>query len=170
MHSHLFARRSQHLRTHHEEPEKKNAFVAAEIIKNACEYDRRMILQAILSVVLALLIGEIIKVALQRMHHEHVQPFHLGGMPSTHTASVTALLISVFIETRLSLLFLCCVVFGVIVIRDAYTLRWEVTKHSMALNKLLQQKTFIRVGHKELEVFAGATLGVVVTAAVYLLI
>jgi acid phosphatase family membrane protein YuiD len=129
-----------------------------------------MIWQAILSVVLAFVIGEMIKWALQAMHHEPIEVFTLGGMPSTHTSSVVALILAVWFETGFSLLLLITAVFGIIVIRDAYGLRWEVTRHSHALNELLKQKTFIRVGHKSLEVVAGIVLGVAVTLAVYLVL
>ena len=126
-----------------------------------------MIRQAIISVLAALLIGELIKVIMQLVNNEPIKVFGMGGMPSTHAASVTALVLATYFETGISLTLLICCVFGIIVIRDAYSLRWEVSRHSQALNKFLKTKSFLRVGHKSLEVFAGVVLGLIVTAIVY---
>jgi uncharacterized protein len=122
---------------------------------------------AVLSVLLALGIGETIKILVSLARKEPIIIFGMGGMPSTHSAAVAALFLSVYYETGTSLYLLITAVFGTIVIRDAYGLRWEVSKHSFALNRLLRKEEFFRVGHQKLEVLAGIALGLIVAYAVY---
>lgn len=93
----------------------------------------------------------------------------LGGMPSTHSAGVTALFFTIYFETGISLLLLICAVLSWIVMRDAYGVRWEVTQHSIALNKLSRKEKFHRTGHRKIEVAAGALLGAAVAMVGYLI-
>ena len=127
-----------------------------------------MFWQAALAVIVSVLAGELIKTITQIVRREEVHLFQLGGMPSTHSAAVAALVLSVYAEDGLSTLFLVTFVFGWIVLRDAYGVRYEVTRHSKALNKLLKTTEYQRTGHTVLEVIAGVILGLVVTGIVYL--
>jgi acid phosphatase family membrane protein YuiD len=95
------------------------------------------------------------------------RPLGLGGMPSAHATGVAALGTAVFLESGWSLLFLVVGVFGFLVVRDACGVRWEVTRHSEALNKLTRSKTYNRTGHTRWEAFVGVLLGVIVTLVVY---
>ena len=126
-------------------------------------------LRALISVIAAWLLAGAIKLVLQYKRGEPVTLFMLGGMPSVHTAIVGALFISVFFETGLSLLLLVVGVFAGVVYRDAWGVRWEVTKHSNALNKLLVTKEYQRAGHTKLEAALGGISGFLVATIVYLL-
>ncbi len=128
-----------------------------------------MINQAILAVVGAFLITEIIKTVLHYTHNREFKMFILGGMPSSHSATVAALITSVYYETGISILLLVCVILGLFVIRDAYGVRWEVSKHSRALNKVLKTKEYERTGHTRTEVAIGIVLGLAFATVVYLL-
>lgn len=128
-----------------------------------------MINQAILAVVGAFLITEIIKTILHYTNNKEFKMFILGGMPSSHSATVAALVTSVYYETGVSILLLVVVIFGLIVIRDAYGVRWEVTKHSKALNKVMRTKEYEKTGHTRTEVVIGIVLGLAFATVVYLL-
>ena len=102
--------------------------------------------------------------------------FETGGMPSSHSASVSSLCTSVAIIYGVdSVYFAISFVLATIVMYDATGIRREAGKHAKALNQLLfenkkdifetkQFKEFKEfLGHTPLEVLAGCILGVVVT-------
>jgi hypothetical protein len=121
-----------------------------------------------IAVVIAYVSATLLKMLLQKLRKEPVELFSLGGMPSVHSASVTALATAVFFEQGWSLLFLVATVFAIIVMRDAYGVRGEVTRHSAALNKLTKSKQYRRTGHTQHEVLAGGAFGIIVVVLVYL--
>ncbi len=91
--------------------------------------------------------------------------FHHGGMPSSHSAFVTSLLIVVGKKEGLdSAAFAMVVVFACIVWYDAAFVRSQVGEQGRVLNILQQLERFSeRVGHSILEVIAGIVFGAVVT-------
>jgi acid phosphatase family membrane protein YuiD len=126
--------------------------------------------QAAMAVLVSVLIAFLVKGVVSWRRGEGFVPFGLGGMPSSHANAVGSLVAIVYLETGLSLLLIVVGVFGVLFLRDAYGVRWEVTKHSVALNKLMRSKEHVRTGHTRAEVIVGALLGVVVTTVAYLLL
>lgn len=107
--------------------------------------------------------------------------FGSGGMPSSHTAFVVALALMVgWLNGFDSAVFAMCVVFASVVMYDATGVRRETGIQAQVINEILRQ-VFIDgkpiadddlkelVGHKPLEVLAGAILGFI-TAAVYILL
>lgn len=92
-----------------------------------------------------------------------------GGMPSGHSATVTALAVTAGLEYGLdSAVFAVCVVLAVIVMHDAMGVRMEAGKHAKAINELLEMlsqdqepevvlKEFL--GHTPMQVCCGAVLG-----------
>lgn len=96
-----------------------------------------------------------------------------GGLPSSHSAFVTGLASGVAIHDGLgSTTFAIACVFACIVMYDAVSLRREAGKHADILNELLllaiirdsfAEREALKelLGHTPLEVFAGATLGIV---------
>lgn len=97
-----------------------------------------------------------------------------GGLPSAHSAFVTALATSVgLVEGWGSTAFAIAAVFGSVVMYDAVSLRREAGKHADILNELLLLSTIkgaVRerealkelLGHTPVEVSAGFGLGVTV--------
>lgn len=103
--------------------------------------------------------------------------FGSGGMPSSHTAFVVSLAIVVGHLTGYSSVeFAMCVVFASVVMYDATGVRRETGIQAQVINEILRQ-VFIDgkpiadddlkelVGHKPLEVLAGAILGVITAAS-----
>ncbi|MCM8760623.1 MAG: divergent PAP2 family protein [Candidatus Omnitrophica bacterium] len=101
-----------------------------------------------------------------------------GGMPSSHTAGASALSTSIGVNYGFdSPIFAIALVFTLIVMFDAYTVRLSSGKQATLLNKMLddiywkkkldEQKIKEFLGHTPVEVYAGAALGIVVSLLLY---
>lgn len=104
--------------------------------------------------------------------------FGTGGMPSSHSATICAVGISIGIAEGLdSSLFALAVVMIIIVIRDATGVRLSTGQQAVALNQLLDdayKDTKMKYdklkeihGHTPLETFVGAIVGVLVSLGMY---
>jgi len=102
-----------------------------------------------------------------------------GGMPSSHSAVVCSLATSAGIYEGVdSNFFIFCLVFAMVVLRDSVGVRRAAGLQARALNNLGKQSAektglvFRSVkeiqGHTPLEVFAGATLGILIAAVFHL--
>lgn len=91
--------------------------------------------------------------------------FKSGGMPSSHSAFVTSLIIIVYQKLGMqSVEFAMAFVFASVVWYDAMSVRRAVGQQAEILNKLQRkQKLKIRLGHSFAEVIAGIVFGAVVT-------
>lgn len=95
-----------------------------------------------------------------------------GGLPSNHSAivsSMTALI--AFNEGIAHPAFGVALTFAFIVILDANSLRREVGRHAVAINKLTASSSSHyllreRMGHSHIEIAAGVFVGIVVAAFV----
>ena len=104
-----------------------------------------------------------------------------GGMPSSHSAMVVALAVSVgSIEGFNTPLFAVCLVLACIVMYDAAGVRRETGTQATVINQIIKdmllngrkisdEELKELVGHTPLEVLCGAIVGVL-TAVIYLLI
>ena len=102
--------------------------------------------------------------------------FGTGGMPSSHSATVSALAVACGIKQGFdSPSFAISVILAMIVMRDAMGMRRQIGEHAKALNKLfvnlaesindpeLTEKALEELaGHTPVQVFAGMILGVLV--------
>jgi uncharacterized protein len=88
-----------------------------------------------------------------------------GGIPSAHAAFVTALTVAVGFQSGFaSDIFAVSVVFGSIVVFDAYRLRGQVQRHAQVLNRRLLEPQGAQpipemIGHSLPEVLAGILIG-----------
>lgn len=100
--------------------------------------------------------------------------FDTGGMPSSHSASVSSLTTSTGLYYGFNTpIFLIVMVFSLITMFDAAGVRRNVGKQAAILNKMLdevqQQGGFQErrlkelLGHTPVEVFAGAFIGILLT-------
>ncbi len=98
--------------------------------------------------------------------------FGTGGMPSTHAAGVSALSVSVGIQTGFdSPLFATAAAFTVITLFDAQGVRRWSGRQAQVLNRMIEDMYFKRriqeprlkelLGHTPLEVIAGMGVGIV---------
>lgn len=112
-----------------------------------------------------------------------------GGMPSSHSAAVTALTTAIAFEAGLdSPLFAISAIFAVIVMFDATGIRYQAGQQAVIINQMrIDFQTFVHeakgwqkkdeqqkieelktlLGHKPNEVFAGAVTGIVISVIIY---
>ncbi|MCF7866064.1 divergent PAP2 family protein [Candidatus Woesearchaeota archaeon] len=105
--------------------------------------------------------------------------FENGGMPSTHTAAVTAILVSIGLIQHMRLgyfneTFYFALVFTLIIISDAFGVRQYVGKQGEKLNKILKLKKMdtlkVVYGHTFLQVLGGLIWGTIIPFVLYLIL
>jgi acid phosphatase family membrane protein YuiD len=123
-------------------------------------------------------IAQVIKTVLVFSQGKGLQPrylFYSGGMPSAHSALVSALATSVAVVSGLnSALFGVSAILALIVMYDATDVRQSVARQSAIINRLVEEIRLHRpvtelrsdlrelVGHTPFQVFAGSALGIAV--------
>ena len=101
-----------------------------------------------------------------------------GGMPSAHTACVSSLSTTVGLTYGFdSALFAIVVIFTLIIMFDANTVRFTTGRQAKILNQMMEdiywkkkldeEKIKEFLGHTPVQVFAGAALGIVVALLMY---
>ena len=98
--------------------------------------------------------------------------FSCGGMPSSHTSTVSALATSiVIVEGPESVAFAISFIFAMIVVTDALGVRREAGRHAKLLNKIMEElfsgnssrsERALKelVGHTPFQVVIGAVVGI----------
>ena len=131
---------------------------------------------ALMAALLAWFIAQVIKVVLvffEERRFDLAKMISSGGMPSSHSALITAMSASVGKTAGLdSVAFAIAAVTSLVVMYDAANVRREAGKHAELLNKISrdlypdnqinQEKLKELLGHKLIEVVAGALLGITV--------
>jgi hypothetical protein len=131
----------------------------------------------LVSVVLALTVAQGMKMLLITIRHR--QHLHLedivvtGGMPSAHSATVTALCLSIlWTEGWRNPIFVLSVVLAVVVIRDALGVRRTAGEEGKTINSIIRL-THVRtppvhysLGHTPTEVAVGIAIGALVALGV----
>ena len=132
--------------------------------------------KALIAAILASFIAQLIKVVLvfvEEKRFDFGKMISSGGMPSSHSALMTAMTASVGKTMGLdSVAFAIAAVTSLVVMYDAANVRREAGKHAELLNKIArdlypdnhmnQEKLKELLGHKQIEVAAGAILGITV--------
>lgn len=107
--------------------------------------------------------------------------FGSGGMPSSHSAMVTALVMMVFIRNGFqSDIFAAVVILAFITVYDAANVRYEVGEQAKIINQIIDnwnsddeeiRNTRFKelMGHTKFEVFAGCILGSTVSVLYWLI-
>jgi len=107
-----------------------------------------------------------------------------GGMPSSHTAFVVSVAISIALSVGMSSpIFAVAAMMAMIVINDAMGVRYEAGKHAFVLNQIIDdmkelsmkdeaydQKLKELLGHKPIEVLGGIITGTIVSLLGYFLL
>ena len=142
----------------------------------------------LLAAVYAWAISQVIKFVINIIVEKKVdftRFFGDGGMPSTHSATVTSLATMAAYQAGLgSVEFALAIIFAIVVMRDAVGVRYETGKQAASIKELANainkvvldsddkvrtENLKVLVGHTPLQVFFGACLGALV-AIVYALI
>ncbi len=114
---------------------------------------------------IAILLAETIKVIIDIAHkRKKVRFINPGGMPSGHSAFVSALVVTVaYREGVDSTMFMISAVVALIVMYDAITIRYESGRHAKMINKLKPKSNLEEsLGHTFWEVVIGAIFGGIV--------
>lgn len=133
------------------------------------------------AVVISWFLAQSLKVVLYWISEKKLSLWHFfeaGGMPSAHSASVTALTLGIALTQGWSSpLFTVSLVFALIVMYDATGVRRAAGKQAEMLNKIVDdiyangkvrlEKLKEILGHDPIEVFAGATLALAITLITY---
>lgn len=132
-----------------------------------------------------MIISQTIKIALESAKEGKFKWSQLnsyGGMPSSHTAMfISASLMVGLVAGFHSPVFAVTVFLTAVLVRDAVGIRWALGFHGKILNHILQTlpeeerkklpyRLQERLGHTEGEIFAGAVLGILLTALLYVVI
>ena len=111
---------------------------------------------------IAILSAEVVKACIDLfIHRKSIRFLHAGGMPSGHSAFVSALcVVAANREGIGSIAFMISAVLAIIVMYDAIHLRGEAGKHARVLNQLKPDAHLEEsLGHTNLQVVAGALFG-----------
>lgn len=142
-----------------------------------------MLLPLFLIPILSGLIAQALKPLLNRQWYAQISKDgkklpRYGGMPSAHSATAFALVTVVGIHDGVnSSTFLIAIILMIWTLDDALRMRIFLSRHGQALRRLIQKlpkeerSTYpyleSRLGHKPLEVVAGAALGIVNASLLY---
>lgn len=142
--------------------------------------------------IFAIFFAQLIKIPIHLIIERKFKPelfLSTGGMPSSHSAAVTALTTAIAFESGLSSpLFAVSAVFAMIVMFDSTGIRYQAGQHALIINELRRDfQYFIReakdwpekdnkekvkelktlLGHKKSEMFCGAILGILISIIAY---
>ncbi|WOE31301.1 MULTISPECIES: divergent PAP2 family protein [unclassified Acinetobacter] len=99
-----------------------------------------------------------------------------GGLPSNHSAIVSSTTALIALQQGIdTAAFAVAITFTFIVLLDANSLRQQVGKHAIAINKINSNSPQEiplreRMGHTRLEIFAGIITGISVAYFLYILL
>lgn len=141
-------------------------------------------MQIIICCLISMFLAQFIKViiySIKKRRFEYKMFFTTGGLPSSHSSLCVSLCVLLGMlqyhdENRLSWAFAVAVVVSMVVMYDAMGVRLEASKHAKILNRLADEipvdekedlygrkgKLKEMLGHRGVEVLAGAALGVAV--------
>lgn len=140
--------------------------------------------------IVSLLVAQISKFFIDAIVNKKINESIListGGMPSSHSALVTSLAVSIGLfevyETgKVSTIFAIALVLALVVVHDSMGVRYEASKHARELNQIKLRLNLIEnidveekklkeaLGHKPREVFAGILLGALIAVIGFLII
>jgi acid phosphatase family membrane protein YuiD len=126
-------------------------------------------IEAVLAVVLTWFSASVLKGLLTK--ESVLDGFQNGGMPSSHSATATALAVLFYLQEGTSQAFFLAVYVAIIVGTDAVKVRKTLERQIRQVNELLEARgeepMEVVEGHTQPQVWAGVALGAVVAAAVY---
>jgi acid phosphatase family membrane protein YuiD len=130
----------------------------------------------LVSAICAWFVAQFLKVVVTLFKEKQFKPrvllFSLGGMPSSHSATVCALFTAAAIKFGFnSFEFAICAVLAMVVMTDAMGVRWQTGEQSKVINKIVKQlfggnpeesATALKelVGHTPFQVLMGAIVGI----------
>ena len=133
----------------------------------------------IISIIITAIVSQTIKIILHTLKDKKgisLNDFIVtGGMPSTHSAIVSALFVMLLIEKGLTELTVISFVLFVIVITDSMGVRRTAGEEGSTINKIIKMEKLkidelhYARGHKPKEVIAGIVIGFFVALLIFLI-
>lgn len=124
-------------------------------------------LKYIIIPILAAILSQSIKILLEFIKTKKINLNRLidgmGGMPSTHSALVSSLSTTIYLEYGTSPLFAVTLFFSLITMYDSMGIRYESSKQAKIINKIADSNLEENIGHKPIEVLIGAFIGIFFT-------
>ena len=131
--------------------------------------------EVLISAVIGWMVAQVLKTLIDFALNESFSAERLvgsGGMPSSHSSTVCALMTSAGIRYGVeSFEFAICFILASVVMYDAIGVRQETGKQAKLLNldnEQFQKRLKEFVGHTPLQVFAGALLGILIAFFVHM--
>ncbi len=128
-------------------------------------------LNILIATIASFFVAGAIKIIISYFKKEKVEfsmAFSTGGMPSSHTAVVSALTTSIFMHEGVSTLFIASLFFSLVIMSDAIGVRMQVGKQAKALNKLLKTSDFNEnSGHTPMQVLGGLIVGILFSVLLF---
>ena len=140
--------------------------------------------EVLISAVIGWMVAQVLKTLIDFALNESFSAERLvgsGGMPSSHSSTVCALMTSAGIRYGVeSFEFAICFILASVVMYDAIGVRQETGKQAKLLNLIMEQDFFHLdneqfqkrlkefVGHTPLQVFAGAVLGILIAILMHM--
>ncbi len=131
----------------------------------------------LLATVFSTILAQLIKTLIDSLYHGQFQFYSLfrgAGMPSSHTATVVALTISVFLTEGISTIFIVTLIFSLIVIRDVIWDKEFATHQENLINVIIKDifeeheiKRNHLIWHTSVEVFFGILVGITGTLVIF---
>ncbi|SEM54282.1 divergent PAP2 family protein [Paenibacillus sp. OV219] len=140
----------------------------------------------LIAALIAILVAQLVKIPINFFTHLEIdwrRAISTGGMPSSHSAAVAALTTGVGMKEGFSSsLFAIAFVFGVITMYDAAGVRRHAGTHASLLNRITRRLAIEQndnqklkypllkemLGHRPIEVLAGAVLGIIISLLLWL--
>ena len=133
--------------------------------------------------ILVMVLNQVIKVIIEIIKGDFSWPAILsyGGMPSSHAALVTSLATAVgYYQGISSPAFAVSLIIAIIITRDASGIRYQLGTQGQTINKLIKELPDSReyhfpvlgekFGHKNIEVFIGIVVGLVLTSLIIMIL
>ena len=140
-----------------------------------------LINKIVLSVFISYIVASLLKVFFFYLGRDRLDPmvfFRTGGMPSSHTATVSAMTTSVYLLEGFTNLFFVCLVVSAIIVSDAVGIRRAAGKQAQVLNKMIDEFRYFRkfktkrlhelLGHTPKQVLGGLIIGMLVAKIVFM--
>ncbi len=134
----------------------------------------------VISVIISYLLASIIKVFFNYLAYDEwdfMVFFRTGGMPSSHTATVSAMTASIYFLEGFSNLFFISLIISSIIVSDAVGIRRAAGKQAYVLNKMVEEFKYFKkfrtkrlyelLGHTPKQALAGLVLGILVAKFVF---
>lgn len=131
--------------------------------------------KVIIAIILAWFIAQAIKQVINKKFSWKELLIGTGGMPSSHSSTVSGLATMVYLYEGTSLLFIVTFIFSLVVLRDSFGVRRQSQLNAQAINTELMKgknhfrKIKVQEGHTGKEVLAGIIIGIVVSIVVFLI-